>query len=119
MSSNRLIAITPILFLLACGQPTELSGVYVSQNGEGTFFLCDSVNVTFRVMDSALAARQSSIVSSPSEPAYVRLSAVKRRGGSPKGGWRYIEVRQILEVRARATTDCPSVAHSATRVLPS
>jgi hypothetical protein len=111
-------AILLLVLVVGCRRPTNLDGIYVRQEGQGTFFPCDSVNVAFRVGDSALAAKYDLITAAPSQPIYARITAVKRRAGSPKGGWRYLEVREILEVRPRASNDCPNVAHSAATVLP-
>lgn len=114
----RLITIVAAAILVSCRPQTELRGVYVSQDGSGILFPCDSVNVAFLVPDSVLAARYRTL-SSPVTPAYVRLRGVKKRTGSIYDGRRYVDVSQVLELRPRAAGECPKVAHSATTVLPS
>ena len=105
--------------VVACHRSSELDGVYLSGNGSGTFFPCDSVNVAFMVPDSGLAAQSYAVAASPGDPLFVRLRGVKRRSGSIYDGRRWFQVEQVLEIRRRASGECPKVAHSASTVLPS
>jgi len=111
-------AVLAVAFV-ACHRPSEMGGVYVSGDGSGMFFPCDSANVAFIVPDSGIATRYRAVVASPGEPVFVRLRGVKRRSGSIYDGRRWFQIQQILELRARASGECPRVAHSASTVLPS
>jgi len=93
-------------------------GVYVSLAGSGTLFPCDSANVAFMVPDSGLALRVRGSAAAAGEPVFVRLRGVKRRSGSIYDGRRWFQVEQVLELRPRATGECPNVAHAASTVLP-
>ena len=105
--------------VVACHRSSELDGVYLSGNGSGTFFPCDSVNVAFMVPDSGLAAQSYAVAASPGDPLFVRLRGVKRRSRSIYDGRRWFQVEQVLEIRRRASGECPKVAHPASTVLPS
>ena len=114
---------SPLAFLLAamlvaCHRPTEIRGLYVSQARSGTLFPCDDPQLALDVPDLLLAARYRS-VAKVSEPVYVRLRGIKGHSGSPKGSSRYyFQVQQILELRSRASGECPGVAQPLTRVVP-
>jgi len=95
-----------------------VNGVYVSLAGSGTLFPCDSANVAFMVPDSGLALRYRGLAAAAGEPVVVRLRGVKRRSGSIYDGRRWFQVEQVLELRPRATGECPNVAHAASTVLP-
>ena len=105
--------------IVACHRSTEVRGVYVSQNGAGTFFPCDDPKSAVIVPDSALAARYQRAVSAPNEAVYVHLRGINARSGSIYSGRRYFAVQQILELRARARGKCPQVAQPISSVLPS
>ena len=105
--------------IVACHRPTEVRGIYLNQNGAGTFFPCDEAKSAVIVPDSALAAKYLITVSAPNEAAYVRLRGINARSGSIYSGRRYFVVQEILEVRARAPGECPRVAHPVSSVLPS
>jgi hypothetical protein len=107
------------LGLGACHRPTEVRGVYIAQDGAGTFFPCDEPNTALLVPDSGLAARYQATVGSPAEGMYVRLRGIKTRSGSIYSGRRYFVVQSILELRRRASGECPRVAHPMSSVLPS
>src|SRR2546421_733384 len=103
----------------ACHRPTEVRGIYVSQDGAGTLFPCDDPKSAVSVPDTALAVRYHGAVSRPNEGLYVRLRGINARSGSIYSGRRYFVVQQILEVRVRARGECPQVAHPLSSVLPS
>jgi len=103
----------------ACHRPTEVRGIYVSQDGAGTFFPCDDPKSAVIVPDTALAARYQGAVSRPNEGLYVRLRGINARSGSIYSGRRYFVVQQIVEVRARARGECPRVARPLSSMLPS
>jgi len=105
--------------IAACHRPTEVRGVYVAQDGAGTFFPCDEPNTALLVPDSALAAQYQAAVSAPAQGMYVRLRGINTRSGSIYSGRRYFVVQQVLELRPRASGECPRVAHSMPSVLPS
>ena|SRR5436189_561712 len=103
----------------ACHRPTEVRGIYVSQDGAGTFFPCDDAKSAVIVPDTALAAKYQKVVSTPHEGLVVRLRGINARSGSIYSGRRYFVVQQILEARTRAQGECPAVAHPFSSVLPS
>ena len=105
--------------VVACHRPTEVRGIYVSQDGAGTFFPCDDPKSAVIVPDSALVLRYEQTVNAPNEPVYVQLRGLNARSGSIYSGRRYFVVQEILEVRARAPGECPAVAHPVSSVLPS
>jgi len=105
--------------LVGCQRASELGGIYVSARGTATLFPCDSANVAFMVPDSGVAAQYRALAASPGEPLFVRLRGVKRRSGSIYDGRRWFQVQQVLEIRPRASGECPAVAHSASTVFPS
>src|SRR5262245_5435559 len=105
--------------LVSCQRPSEVDGVYVSIDASGTLFPCDSAGVALIVPDSALALRYHSMAGAPAEPLFVRLRGVKRRSGSIYSGRRWFQLQEILEIRPRATGECPKVAHSASTVISS
>jgi len=104
---------------VACHRSSEVDGVYVSTEGSSMLFPCDSANVAFIVPDSGLAVQYRGVVASAGEPLFVRLQGVKRRSGSIYDGRRWFQVQQVLEIRRRASGECPKVAPSASTVLPS
>ena len=105
--------------LMACQRSSELHGVYVSVDASGTLFPCDSANVAFIVPDSGLALRYHGMAGATADPFFVRLRGVKRRSGSIYSGRRWFQVQETLEIRPRATGECPNVAHSAGAILSS
>jgi len=119
MTSLRMVGILVVAAVaaVACHRPTEVSGVYLSRDGSGVLFPCDDSRRVVDVPDSALAARYHSVARAQ-EPAFVRLRGIKGHAGSPKGSPRYyFLVHEILEIRIRATSDCPDVAHPLTSLL--
>ena len=118
MAHRRFHAIVLLLPLIACHRPTEVSGVYVNQDGTGTLFPCDDAKIAMIVKDSALVTRYRTIAQH-SEPVFVRLRGVKGHEGSIYGGQRFFDVQRILEVRPRAPGECPGVAQPITPLLHS
>ena len=117
-SARRSLALVCTAVLLGCHRPTEVHGLYINQDGSGMFFPCDDPNILVVVQDSALEARYWSTVAAH-EPVFVRLRGIKGHSGGPKGGGqRFLEVQQILEVRARARGECPGVAQPIAPMLP-
>jgi hypothetical protein len=73
-------------------------------------FPCDDPEIRLVVQDSALEYRYRSMAAAR-EPLFVRLRGIKTRTGSPKGGGqRHLQVQLVLEMRARASGECPGVA---------
>jgi len=103
---------------VACHRPTEVRGIYVSQNGVGTFFPCDDPKSAVIVPNSSLVVRYEKTANAPSKAVYVRLRGLNARSGSIYSGRKYFLVQEILEVRARAAGECPAVAHPVTSVVP-
>jgi len=99
--------------LVACHRPTEVHGLYVNQDGAGSFFPCDDPKTVIAVQDSALESRYHRTATLPYQAVFVRLRGVNGHSGSIYGGQRLFEVQQILEVRARASGECPRVAQPA------
>ena len=104
------------VFLTACHRPSDVQGLYVNQDGSGTFFPCNDPAVQMVVQDSALERRYHTAVT-PGAAAFVRLRGVKGHSGSIYGGQRLLTVQQILEIRPRTVADCPDVAHPVGSVL--
>ncbi len=105
------------LAAVACHRPTEVRGVYLTRDGSGVLFPCDDSRRVVDVPDSALAARYHSVATAH-EPLFVRLRGIKGHAGSPKGSPRYyFLVHEILEIRVRASSDCPDVAQPITPLL--
>ena len=104
--------------LAACRQATEVRGIYIAQGGSGTFFPCDEPNSALIVPDSLLAARYEQLTPRD-RGAYVRLRGVAARSGSIYSGRQYFVVQQILELRSRAESECPRVAHGLAGIVPS
>jgi hypothetical protein len=103
---------------VACHRPTEVRGVYLGQDRSGVLFPCDDSRRVVDVSDSALAVRYHS-VARVHEPVFVRLRGIKGHAGSPKGSPQYyFLVHEILEIRVRASSDCPDVAQPITPLLP-
>lgn len=118
MRAGILLAASSAVFTLACHRPTEIRGVYLNQSGSGTLFPCDDARHTLDVPDSTLATRYHSLATA-GQPFYVRLRGIKGHSGSPKGGSRYyFQVQQILEIRPRASGECPDVAQPLGATLP-
>jgi hypothetical protein len=104
--------------LMACHRPAEVRGLYINQDGMGMLFPCDDARIRLVVQDTALEVRYWSMVSAH-EPLFVRLRGIKSRSGGPKGGGqRFFEVQGILEVRPRASGECPGVAQPIAPLLP-
>lgn len=104
--------------LVACHRPTEVRGLYINRDGSGTFFPCDDSKITVVVQDSALEARYRTTATA-NEPVFVRLRGIQGHAGSIYGGQRFFEVQRILEVRARASGECPGVAQPIAPLFPS
>ena len=115
MRLPSLVAISGLL--VACGRPIEVRGLYVDDDGAGALVLCDQPKILLTVTDSGLATRYRLKATTPNEPLFVHLRGVRADSGSIYGGKHYLEVRQILEVRARGAGECPNVANSASSVL--
>jgi hypothetical protein len=108
---RQFTAVLACALLAACHRPTEVRGIYVNADTTGTLFPCDDPKVSIAVQDSTLRAVGN-------KPVFVRLRGVKGHAGSIYGGQRFFQVQQILEVRSRATGECPGVAESITPYLP-
>lgn len=117
MTTRVRIVLLLSLVLAACHRPTEVRGLYVSQDGVGTFFPCDDAKATVAVQDSTLDARYRAAASG-SVPMFVRLRGVKGHSGSIYGGQRLFQVQQVLEVRPRASGECPGIAQPIAPLLP-
>ena len=79
-SKAKAIALLSVA-LTACHRPTEVSGVYVNQDGTGTLFPCDDAKIAMIVQDTALVMRYRGIAKT-NEPVFVRLRGVKGHEGS-------------------------------------
>ncbi len=101
-----------LLVLAACHRPEEIRGLYLSQDSAGVFFPCNDATMVMHVRDSALAASYLKLAGSARQPVFVRLRAVQRDSGSIYGGEHFLDVREVIEIRARATDDCPGVAQA-------
>ena len=112
-----LVVLSCALFA-ACNRPTEVRGIYVTQDNSGMFFPCEDPNSVLIVPDSNLAAQYHHLVGSPNLAAYVHLRGISTRSGSIYSGRRYFVVQRILEIRPRAPGECPNVAPPASAVLP-
>jgi hypothetical protein len=114
---RRALVSLPVV-LIACHRPAEVRGLYINHDGMGMLFPCDDARIRLVVQDSALEARYWLMVSDH-EPLFVRLRGIKSRSGGPKGGGQsFFEVQGILEVRARASGECPGVAQPIAPLLP-
>ena len=105
--------------LLGCHPTTDVHGIYVGDDGEGTLFPCDDPTIIVRVPDSALAATYRLMVTELHQPVFVHLRGVSGHAGSIYGGPRYFLVHQVVEIRARQTGECPKVTRPVSPVLPS
>ena len=105
--------------LIGCHPTTDVRGIYVGADAEGTFFPCDDPTTIVRVPDTTLAATYRLMVSEPHQPVYVHLRGVSGHAGSIYGGPRYFLVHQVVEIRARRAGECPKVAHAVSPVFPS
>ncbi len=115
MRFQRLVLFPAVL--LACHRPTEVRGLYLTGADSGWFFPCDDAKTVVSVQDTALVARYQHIATS-NQPVFVRLRGIKGHEGSIYGGRRYFNVQQILEVRPRASGECPAVAQPVAPLLP-
>ncbi len=96
--------------LVACRRPIEVRGLYVNHDGAGDFFPCDQPKMILRVSDSTLATSYRRNATAPYQLLFVRLRGVRADSGSIYGGSHHFLVRQILEIRARRSGECPSIA---------
>jgi hypothetical protein len=101
-----------LLLLAACHRPEEIRGLYLSQDSAGVFFPCTDATMVMHVQDSALAASYYELAGSTHQPVFVQPRAVPRDSGSIYGGRHYLDVREIIEIRARATGECPGIAQA-------
>src|SRR2546428_13153660 len=85
-------------FLVACRQPVEVRGLYVS-DGQGALVSCDEQQTLLLVSDSALAASYRLIATQPHQWLFVHLRGVTETHGSIYGGSHHLLVQQILEIR--------------------
>jgi len=114
---GRLVLVL-VTVLIGCHRPTEVRGMYLNYGGKGTLFPCDNSRLVMHVSDSVLAARYDSLAVGH-EPLFVRLRGIKGHAGSPKGGPSYyFLVHQVLELRGRASGECPGVAQPIAPLLP-
>lgn len=115
MRFQRLVLFPAVL--VACHRPTEVRGLYLTGADSGWFFPCDDAKTVVSVQDTALVARYQHIATS-NQPVFVRLRGIKGHEGSIYGGRRYFNVQQILELRPRASGECPAVAQPVAPLLP-
>ena len=107
---GRVSTIMLSVLLVACQRPREVRGLYVSQDGSGMVFPCDDPTARLVVQDSVLDHQYRSMTAGR-EPLFVRVRGTKSRTGSPKGGGQqHLRIQQVLEMRARASGECPGVA---------
>jgi hypothetical protein len=99
-----------LTLLVSCNRPKEVHGIYLSQDGKGAFFPCDDSTMVMHVEDSTLAARYREVADSTNQPLVVSLLAVQRDSGSIYGGRHFLEIREVIDIRARAPGDCPGIA---------
>ncbi|HEY3219903.1 MAG TPA: hypothetical protein VGJ80_04160 [Gemmatimonadales bacterium] len=111
------IALLACAVLAGCHRPSEVAGMYINGDSSGFLFPCDDPKVGIIVQDSALSRRYRSTAAA-NEPVFVRLVGVRGHEGSIYGGQRFLQVRQILEVRPRAAGECPGVAQPLAPLLP-
>jgi len=96
-------------FLLACRQPVEVRGLYVSDD-PGALVSCDEQQTLLLVSDSALAEKYRDIATQPHQWLFVRLRGVTETHGSIYGGSHHLLVQQILEIRPVRRGECQRVA---------
>lgn len=108
-SYRKLLLLT---LLAACHRPEEIRGLYLSQDSAGVFFPCTDATMVMHVQDSALAASYVKLAGPAHQPVFVRLRAVQRDSGSIYGGKHFLDVREVVEIRARATGECPGIAET-------
>ena len=101
-----------LTLLAACHRPEEIRGLYLSQDSAGVFFPCNDATTIMHVQDSALATRYQELAGSTHQPVFVRLRAVQRDSGSIYGGKHFLDVREVIEIRARAAGECPGIAQA-------
>jgi hypothetical protein len=116
MLSFRLLLV--FTFLVACHRPKEVRGLYLSQDGAGVFFPCDDSTMVIHVPDSGLSTSYHNLAGSTTQPLFVRLRGVQRDSGSIYGGKHFLEVREVIEIRARTTGECPGVAQTSPSLQP-
>jgi len=95
--------------LVACRQPVEVRGLYVS-DGQGALVSCDEQQTLLLVSDSALAENYTHIATQPHQWLFVRLRGVTETHGSIYGGSHHLLVQQILEIRSVRRGECQRVA---------
>src|SRR2546429_7426108 len=83
--------------LVACRQPLEVRGLYVS-DGQGALVSCDEQQTLLLVSDSALAESYRHIATQPHQWLFVRLRGVTETHGSIYGGSHHLLVQQILDI---------------------
>jgi|GEM_PF-2408564 len=101
-----------LVLLAACHRPEEVQGLYLSQDSAGVFFPCNDASMVMHVQDSALTTRYQELADSTRQPVFVRLRAVPRDSGSIYGGKHFLDVREVIEIRARAAGECPGIAQA-------
>ena len=115
MRQLRLVVIAGLF--VACGRPIDVRGLYVNDDGAGALVPCDQPKTLLTVTDSGLATRYRREATKPNEPLFVHLRGVRVDSGSIYDGRHYLQVSQILEVRARGAGECPNVASPVSSVL--
>ena len=95
--------------LVACRQPLEVRGLYVS-DGQGALVSCDEKQTLLLVSDSVLEASYRHIATQPHQWLFVRLRGVTETHGSIYGGSHHLLVQQILEIRPVRRGECQRVA---------
>src|SRR3989449_10734750 len=84
--------------LVACRQPLEVRGLYVS-DGQGALVSCDEQQTLLLVSDSALAENYTHIATQPHQWLFVRLRGVTETHGSIYGGSPPPVLQPILQIR--------------------
>ena len=106
----RLLSLAVISGLLvACRQPLEVRGLYVSDD-QSAIVSCDQPKTLLLVSDSALAESYRHIATQPHQSLFVRLRGVTETHGSIYGGSHHLLVQQILEIRPVRRGECQRVA---------
>jgi hypothetical protein len=117
MNMRQFMVLLASALLVACHRPTEVRGMYVSDDSSATLFPCNDAKIAMAVPDSALTTRYHATTVA-GKPLFVRVRGVVRHSGSIYSGRPYFQVQQILEVRPRAAGECPGVGEPITTFLP-
>src|SRR5439155_14671066 len=95
--------------LVACRQPLEVRGLYVS-DGQGALVSCDARQTLLLVSDSALAENYRHIATQPHQWLFVRLRGVTETHRRIYGRSHHLLERQIPEIRPARQGECHRLA---------